>query len=51
MLEKKKFLIDNMCLTGIDFEKYNEMVNSSPDAVPETMKYLKKTPPVFVLKN
>ena len=49
MLAKKKFLIDNIWHTWIDFEKYNEMVNNNQE--PETMKYLKKTPPMFVLKN
>jgi len=56
MLAKKKFYFSDAdgkskWHTWIDFGKYNEMVNSSPNTVPETMKYLKKTPPMFVLKN
>ena len=51
MLAKKKFFIDGKWHTWIDFDKYNKMVNSSLDAVPETLNYIKKTPPSFVLKE
>jgi len=49
MLAKKKFFIDGKWHTWIDFDKYNKMVNNNQE--PETMKYLKKTPPSFVLKE
>lgn len=49
MLAKKKFFIDGKWHTWIDFDKYNNMVNNNQD--PETMNYLKKTSPMFVLKK
>jgi tRNA wybutosine-synthesizing protein 1 len=42
MLAKKKFIINGKWNTWIDFEKWNELVNS--DHTPETMQYLLPTP-------
>lgn len=42
MLAKKKFKIDGKWYTWIDFNKWNELVNS--DVEPQTMDYLKQTP-------
>lgn len=49
MLAKKKFKINGVWNTWIDFEKYNELVNSKKQFT--TNDYLKKTPPMFVIKN